>query len=93
MSRFSFACVLLFERGIKADTSMMSRLLRLIGVTLKKTLVARERDRLDISRHRARLRTYQGRIDPSRFVFIDETSAKTNMTRLRGWVPRGDTRR
>ncbi|MFV0302567.1 MAG: transposase [Paracoccus sp. (in: a-proteobacteria)] len=27
---------------------------------------------------------------PERVVFIDETSAKTNLTRLRGWAPRGD---
>jgi putative transposase len=56
----------------------------------KKTLIAQEQDRPDISRHRARWRTYQGRIDPSRLVFIDETWAKTNMTRLRGWAPRGE---
>ncbi len=30
-----------------------------------------------------------GRIDPRRLVFIDETWAKTNMTRLRGWCARG----
>ena len=32
---------------------------------------------------------YQGRIDPSRLVFIDETWTKTNMAPLRGWAPRG----
>ena len=32
---------------------------------------------------------HQGRIDPARLVFIDETWAKTNMTWLRGWAPRG----
>ena len=32
---------------------------------------------------------HQGRLDPARLVFIDETWAKTNMTRLRGWAPRG----
>jgi transposase len=32
---------------------------------------------------------YQGLIDPRRLVFIDETWTKTNMTRLRGWSPRG----
>src|SRR6202044_3640362 len=55
----------------------------------KKTLVAREQDRPDISRHRKRWRTYQGLIDPRRLVFIDEPWTKTNMTRLRGWAPRG----
>ena len=56
----------------------------------KKTLVAREQDRPDISPHRKRWRTYQGLIDPRRLVFIDETWTKTNMTRLRGWAPRGE---
>jgi transposase len=37
------------ERGVKADTSMMSRFFRKIGVTLKKTLVEREQDRRNIS--------------------------------------------
>jgi hypothetical protein len=41
----------------------------------KKTHVAREQDRPDISRHRKRWRTYQGLIDPRRLVFIDETPA------------------
>jgi len=55
----------------------------------KKTLIAREQDRPAIARRRAQWRKYQGRIDPRRLVFIDETWAKTNMTRLRGWSPRG----
>jgi hypothetical protein len=33
----------------------------------------------------------QGKLAPERLVFIDETWAKTNMTRTRGWSPRGDT--
>jgi transposase len=46
---------LLAERGVKTDTSMMSRFFRRIGVTLKKrTLIAREQDRPDIKRHRWR---------------------------------------
>jgi len=52
--------------------------------------VARERDRPDISRRRAQWRSYQGRIDPTRLVFIDETWAKTNMTRTHGWAVRGE---
>ena len=39
----------------------------------KKTLVAREQDRPDISRHRKRWRTYQGLIDPRRLVFKSRT--------------------
>jgi putative transposase len=37
----------------------------------------------------SRWRAYQGRIDPRRLVFIDETWTKTNMTRVRGWAPKG----
>ena len=82
---------LLVERGVKADTSMMSRFFRRLGVTLKKkTLIARERDRAEITRHRARWRSRQKRVDASRLVFIDETWTKTNMTRLYGWAPRGE---
>ena len=36
----------------------------------KKTLVAREQDRPDISRHRKRWRTYQGLIDPRRLAAL-----------------------
>ncbi len=52
--------------------------------------MARERDRPDISRRRAQWRSHQGRIDPTRLVFIDETWAKTNMTRTHGWAARGE---
>jgi transposase len=34
-------------------------------------------------------RRHQSTLDPRRLVFIDETWAKTNMARLRGWVQRG----
>jgi transposase len=55
----------------------------------KKTLFATEQDRPDVARRRRRWKAYQGRLDPARLVFIDETWAKTNMTRLCGWAPRG----
>jgi transposase len=50
---------------------------------------ASEQDRPDIARRRAWWKKYQGRIDPRRLVFIDETWAKTNMTRTCGWNRRG----
>jgi transposase len=53
-------------------------------------LVASERDRPDVARRREQWLTYQGRIDPDRLVFIDETWVKTNMAPLRGWAPRGE---
>jgi hypothetical protein len=38
-----------------------------------------------VARRRAQWKKYQGRLDPTRLVFIDETWAKTNMTPIRGW--------
>jgi hypothetical protein len=38
-----------------------------------------------VARKRERWKTYQGRVDASRLVFIDETWVKTNMAPLRGW--------
>jgi len=42
-----------------------------------------------VARRRAQWKKYQGRIDPARLVFIDETWAKTNMTRTHGRARRG----
>jgi transposase len=50
---------------------------------------ASEQDRADVARRRAQWRTNQGRIDPARLVFLDETWTKTNMAPLRGWAPLG----
>jgi transposase len=55
----------------------------------KKSLHASEQDRPDVARRRARWKAHQGKLDPSRLVFIDETWAKTNMTRSHGRSPRG----
>lgn len=52
-------------------------------------MIASERDRPDVARRRAQWTKYQGRIEPERLVFIDETWTKTNMAPLRGWAPRG----
>lgn len=49
-----------------------------------------EQSRADIARKRTRWKTHQGRIDPRRLVFIDETWIKTNMAPLRGWGRRGE---
>ncbi len=42
-----------------------------------------------MARKRARWRRHQGKLDPARLVFIDETWAKTNMTRTHGRARRG----
>ena len=50
---------------------------------------AAEQDRPDVVERRARWRIDQLQLDPAKLIFIDETWAKTNMTRLRGRAPRG----
>jgi hypothetical protein len=44
----------------------------------KKTVLASEQNRPGVARKRGRWKTLQGRIDPRRLVFIDETWSKTN---------------
>ena len=46
--------------------------------------------RPDVARKRARWKRHQTRLDPARLVFIDETWAKTNMTRTHGRARRGE---
>lgn len=50
----------------------------------KKVLKAAEQDRPDVAQRRAEWKVLQTGLDPDRLVFIDETWAKTNMTRPRG---------
>ena len=50
---------------------------------------ASEQDRPDVARRRERWQKYQGRLDPSRLVFIDETWIKTNMAPRYGRCARG----
>ena len=54
------------------------------AVAKKKTLIASEQDRPDVVEQCAAWRDSQERIDPAKVVFIDETWAKTNMTRRYG---------
>jgi transposase len=55
----------------------------------KKTLIAAEQDRPDVAEARRQWAAAQLAIDPDRVVFIDETWAKTNMTRTYGRSQRG----
>jgi len=77
------------ERGVVTSYGSVWRIVHDAGISFKKTLFATEQDRPDVARRRARWKRYQDRLDPTRLVFIDETWAKTNMTRLCGWAPRG----
>jgi transposase len=42
-----------------------------------------------VARRRARWQRHQTKLDPRRLVFIDETWARTNMTRTHGRCPKG----
>ena len=60
------------------------------GSALKKSLRASEQDRADVARRRRQWQERQGKVCASRLIFIDETWAKTNMTRLHGRCARGE---
>ena len=79
----------LAERGTPASYRRCGASSSTRGSRLKKSLHASEQDRADIARRRARWTAHQGRLDPKRLVFIDETWAKTNMTRRHGRCSRG----
>ena len=78
----------LAERGVKTAPRAVWVFLHAEGLSFKKTLLPEEQTRPDVARQRARWKAHQGRIAPSRLVFIDETWVKTNMAPLRGWGPR-----
>jgi transposase len=59
------------------------------AIAKKKTLIASEQDRPDVAEQRTLWRAAQPQIDPAKVVFIDETWAKTNLTRRYGRSPRG----
>lgn len=50
----------------------------------KKTLIASEQDRPDVAEKRLQWRASQQQVDPEKVIFLDETWAKTNMTRTYG---------
>jgi len=79
----------LAARGIRVSLKAIWNFLRAEKLTFKKSLHAAEQDRPDVAHRRAQWKKYQGRVDASRLVFIDETWAKTNMTRTHGRCPRG----
>lgn len=50
----------------------------------KKTLIAAEQKRSDVAEHRRNFMIARRFVDPAQLVFLDESGAKTNMTRLYG---------
>ena len=70
-----------FQRGEKAAASRFD--------AQKKSLRAAEQDRADIAQAGDERRAGQPDPNPENLVFIDETGAKTNLTRLYGRAPCG----
>ncbi|MCA3382745.1 MAG: IS630 family transposase [Roseomonas sp.] len=80
----------LAERGVKVDYVQVWRFAHAEGLSFKKKRVLpAEQLRAKIARRREQWKKFQGRPDPRRLVFVDETWAKTNMAPLRGWAPVG----
>ena len=77
------------ERGMVVSYYALWHFLQHEGITFKKSLHASEQDRPDVKRRRERWRAHQAKLDPARLVFIDETWAKTNMTRTHGRCAKG----
>lgn len=79
--------------GVKVSPWAISKALRQLGLSfIKMTIHAVEQDRPEVAERRADWRVAQLGLDPGKLIFIDETWAKTNMTRprkLRGRAPRG----
>ena len=80
---------MLAAAGLRVHYASVSRFLKHEGKSFKKTLFGSEQQRQKLARRREQWRRYQGRVDPTRLVFIDETWVKTNMAPLRGWGDRG----
>ena len=77
-------------RGVATSVASIWRFLKSCSITRKKlTPVADERDRPDAERRREKWKGFQGRADPRRLVFIDETWIKTNMSPRHGWGLKG----
>ncbi len=86
------ADILAAGHGVRVHPSSLSRVLCGAGFSYKKTLVASEIGRADVTRRRrvwVDRRQPWMRLEPARLVFIDETAVTTKMTRLRGRSRRG----
>jgi hypothetical protein len=81
---------LAWQERVAVSQTAIFRFLRHLEFTFKKSLRAAEQDRPDVAAARKAWFKMQSRLDPRRLVFIDETSASTNMTRRYGRGTRGE---
>lgn len=62
-----------------------------VGASIKKkSLIAAEQTRPDVAQRREQFDIARRSVERERFVFLDESGAKTNMTRLYGRAPAGE---
>jgi hypothetical protein len=78
------------ELGTELSAPTLCTALQRLRLTVKKVLIAAERERPDVAERREELKREQPLLNPDRLVFIEETWAKTNMARPRGRAPRGE---
>ena len=74
------------RKALSKNCSLVAvhRELKRLGFCYKKTLKASEQEREDIVQSRKEWAEFQKSIAADRFIFLDESSVKTKMTRLRG---------
>jgi len=76
--------------SVPVAQSTICRALRRLKLTFKKkSLIAAEQARIDVLFARRNFAIARRFPEINRFVFLDESSAKTNMTRLYGRAPKG----
>ena len=78
------------EHGIQVGTTTMGKTLKRFKLTLKKkTLHASEQSSPEVAQARATWAAGQPTLAAGRLIFLDETSATTDMTPTRGRSPKG----
>lgn len=79
----------LTARGVEVSYYGVWHFLDHAGLSCKKSPRASEQDRADVARRRRQWQQRQGHVSAARLVFVDETWAKTNMTRTHGRCAKG----
>jgi len=79
-------------RGMTVDYRTVWSFVHDEGLSFKKSVLPAEQLRPAIARRREQWKKYQGRLDPARLVFIDETWAKPvlSLSKGRTWPRCGD---
>ncbi len=83
-------CERLAEQGVAIKVTALWHQLDKWNLTFKKTLHASEQEREDVAKARAERKENQPALDVTKLVFLDETGASTNMTRMCGRAPKGE---